>query len=104
MEHAFLNIFKGKSLSSSQQKMCKNNITKGAALKKIAMEEYTEFMWCHYCAFVTTGTTNIKRYSQNSEVRRNINPNTLENQRRFIVKQEKLRTNWDACRPGFSLH
>ena len=52
--------------------------------------EYREIVWCHYYILETTGASNINEMyklwrDRNPKSRSNLNPNTLANQRRYVV-------------------
>lgn len=63
--------------------------------EKWSREEYIEIMWCHYHTLETTGTGNVKKTFElwrrrNPLIRPNITANTLANQRRYIMSNNKL--------------
>jgi hypothetical protein len=64
--------------------------------QKWTTEQHKEVMWCYYYTKakridggVTKGTVTIWR-NRNQDIFTHMNSNTLTNQRRFTVKEEKL--------------
>lgn len=59
-------------------------------------EQYKEIIWCYYYAMTTKADGGITKdtytvwRARNPDIFPNINPNTLANQRRFIIKEKKL--------------
>lgn len=63
--------------------------------QKWTMEDYKEIMWCHLYVSITTLTCNMKMTfelwrKRNPNMRLNMDANKLANQRRYIIKSNKL--------------